>query len=221
MLCKHCGNDIPENRKFCNRSCSNKFNNKNRIHTDSANQNRREKLRKKLPEDEIIELYKSGKSASVISKLYDCSRDTIVKILKRNNIDLRSASESISNGKLQSDNVVSNKNKICEIHNVMYEQYKNGRHVCKKCANEKISNYRRELKIKAVEYKGGKCAFCGYNKSISALEFHHTDPNEKDFGIATKGTIRKFEAIKKELDKCIMLCANCHREEHDRLFKNK
>lgn len=55
----------------------------------------------------------------------------------------------------------------------------------------------------------------GYNKCIAALEFHHLDPNEKDFGIASSGATRTFEKIKVELDKCIMVCANCHREIHD------
>lgn len=66
---------------------------------------------------------------------------------------------------------------------------------------------------KALEYKGGKCSICGYNKSIAALEFHHINPNEKDKdyfnmrgGLSPK--------LKTELDKCVLLCANCHREIH-------
>ena len=51
-----------------------------------------------------------------------------------------------------------------------------------------------------------------YDKCMSALEFHHLDPKEKDFSISTN--IKSLDLIKKELDKCILLCANCHREEH-------
>jgi 5-methylcytosine-specific restriction endonuclease McrA len=76
---------------------------------------------------------------------------------------------------------------------------------------------RKKLKELAIEYKGGKCERCGYCKSHRALEFHHLNPAEKDFGIGDKGHTRSFEKIKVELDKCIMLCANCHREEHERL----
>lgn len=80
---------------------------------------------------------------------------------------------------------------------------------------------RRRLKIKqmAVEYKGGKCEVCGYNKCNRALQFHHRDPTEKDFGIASKGVCRAWEKVKEELDKCAMVCANCHAEIHDGIIE--
>ena len=66
-----------------------------------------------------------------------------------------------------------------------------------------------------MDYKGGNCIFCGYNKSLSALEFHHMNPQKKD-GIKAHWS---FEKSKTELDKCILLCANCHREFHEELIK--
>jgi 5-methylcytosine-specific restriction endonuclease McrA len=67
-----------------------------------------------------------------------------------------------------------------------------------------------------VEYKGGCCSICGYNRYIGSLEFHHVNAEGKDFTLAhAKNTV--FEKIKAELDKCVVLCANCHREEHARL----
>lgn len=83
-----------------------------------------------------------------------------------------------------------------------------------------VANKRRQLKIKSVEYKGGKCEVCGYNKCIAALTFHHKDPNEKEFGIAQSGIPRKFEFIKNELDKCMILCSNCHAELHHQENEN-
>ena len=74
-------------------------------------------------------------------------------------------------------------------------------------------NSRQLLKEKLVEYKVGKCEKCGYDKCINALEFHHLDPTKKDFGIANGNAIA-FEKAKKEVDKCILVCANCHREIH-------
>ncbi len=71
---------------------------------------------------------------------------------------------------------------------------------------------RRNIKLKAVEYKGGKCQKCGYNKCVGALDFHHLDPREKDFTIS--GNSGKWENLKKELDKCVLLCKNCHVELH-------
>jgi len=85
---------------------------------------------------------------------------------------------------------------------------------CIKCSSESIQRKRYRLKEKAVEYKGGKCEICGYDKCIDALEFHHKDPYQKDFGISAKGVLRKWDIVKEELDKCICVCANCHREIH-------
>ena len=77
-----------------------------------------------------------------------------------------------------------------------------------------VSERRRKLKDMAIKYKGGKCEKCGYNKCNGALDFHHLNPLEKDFSISSTGTTKSFERIKKELDKCILVCANCHREIH-------
>jgi 5-methylcytosine-specific restriction endonuclease McrA len=81
--------------------------------------------------------------------------------------------------------------------------------VCSACVSKQR---RRQIKIKAVEYKGGKCQKCGYNKCAGALDFHHTVPHKKDFTIS--GNAGKWENIKKELDKCVLLCKNCHAEQH-------
>ena len=86
---------------------------------------------------------------------------------------------------------------------------------CKKCAVDAVQRRRHKIKNLAVEYKGGRCQKCGYNKCIAALEFHHLDPNEKDFNLSHKGHTRSWEANKAELDKCILLCSNCHREIHN------
>ena len=83
--------------------------------------------------------------------------------------------------------------------------------VCNTC----VSKVRRlETKTKAVRYKGGQCEKCGYNSHIAALEFHHVNDN-KDFTIG-KFMNRSWDFIKNELDKCILLCSNCHRIEHSK-----
>jgi 5-methylcytosine-specific restriction endonuclease McrA len=91
-----------------------------------------------------------------------------------------------------------------------------GYYRCKKCRSNRVLERRRKIKLMAVEYKGGSCENCGYNKCIAALEFHHKNPSEKDFAISNKGYTRSWEKVKLELDKCIMLCSNCHHEEHFR-----
>ncbi len=71
---------------------------------------------------------------------------------------------------------------------------------------------RSKLREQAVAFKGGRCEICGYSKCIEALDFHHLDSFTKDFTISDRMT--SFEAIEAELKKCVLLCANCHREVH-------
>lgn len=80
---------------------------------------------------------------------------------------------------------------------------------CSACVSKR---YRRNIKQLAVKYKGGKCRKCGYKKCVGAMDFHHIDPKEKDFTIS--GNAGKWETLKKELDKCELLCKNCHAEQH-------
>ncbi len=71
----------------------------------------------------------------------------------------------------------------------------------------------KQRKLFAVDYKGGKCSKCGYDKCVGALEFHHLDPSEKE-AHWQKMRLWSKSRLLKELDKCILLCANCHREIH-------
>lgn len=86
---------------------------------------------------------------------------------------------------------------------------------CKPCTRKLTVTRGRDLKIQAVKLKGGKCENCGYNHYIGALEFHHLDPSEKE--ISFSKSRRSFENLKAELEKCVLLCSNCHREEHAKL----
>ncbi len=74
-----------------------------------------------------------------------------------------------------------------------------------------VAKRRRKIKLLSIQYKGGKCQICGYNKYPGALDLHHVY-GQKSFGIGDKGYTRSWEITKKELDKCILVCANCHRE---------
>lgn len=91
--------------------------------------------------------------------------------------------------------------------------YKDVKSKCAKCSKEEVFNRLRENKRLAVEYKGGKCFKCGYDKCQAAFDFHHLNPKEKDLDWK-KMRSWKLEEIKKELDKCILVCRNCHSEIH-------
>ena len=92
---------------------------------------------------------------------------------------------------------------------------------CKKCHRAEVKNKRWEIKKKAVEYKGGECEICGYDQCLDNLVFHHVDPNSKSDKLRMKrskhvysvtGFSRKWEKVKAEIDKCVMVCRNCHGE---------
>lgn len=78
------------------------------------------------------------------------------------------------------------------------------------------SEYRKRIKQESINYKGGKCQICGYNKCNSALDFHHLNPKEKDYQIS--GGTKSFDSLKSELDKCVLVCKNCHSEIHEGLI---
>lgn len=77
-----------------------------------------------------------------------------------------------------------------------------------------VAKRRKKLREMARNYKGGKCMLCGYNRYQGALDFHHKNAKDKEFGISVRGLTRSWEKIKAEIDKCVLVCANCHREIH-------
>lgn len=75
-----------------------------------------------------------------------------------------------------------------------------------------VAKRRQKIKLLSVQYKGGKCQVCGYDKYVGALDLHHIDSTQKSFNIGHKGYTKSWERTKQELDKCVLVCANCHRE---------
>lgn len=202
--CKQCGTET-DNEVFCSRSCNVTHNNLNRKLSEESKNKTRKSLQKVVDIEEIknIILENPEINLTALSKLTSIGRHVLKRVIGENKIILNKPMRNIG--------------RFCEKHQQPYtDHYNNGKHVCYKCCGERVSNRRRELKILAIEYKGGKCVECGYNKSPAALEFHHLDPSQKDFGISKKGTTCSLEKIKPELDKCILVCANCHREIHER-----
>lgn len=99
------------------------------------------------------------------------------------------------------------------------------RKLCDKCRDSGIKGYsyvRKSRKFNkerlAEEIGKSKCKRCGYNTSIEALEFHHLDDTTKNFTISSNMN-KAYESLLKEAKKCIVLCANCHRELHAGVWK--
>jgi|19_taG_2_1085344.scaffolds.fasta_scaffold00490_3 hypothetical protein len=98
--------------------------------------------------------------------------------------------------------------------------YGKKKNICGRCQTAYNNEAGRKKKKKAVEHKGGQCKKCGYDKCINALEFHHRDPSTKNDQWKTMSGW-KWSRILKELHKCDLLCANCHREVHYETFSSK
>lgn len=94
---------------------------------------------------------------------------------------------------------------------------------CERCrdrVNATKAYTARINKKKAIDYKRGRCQRCGYTSDfLSVFDFHHSDPSVKEVGIGVLvQRHRRFETLKPELDKCELVCANCHRIIHETEF---
>ena len=173
--------------------------------------------------EKIIELRNQGKTYKEISNELNCALSTVSYHCKLNklggNNDRLTEEDKIDLQKLY--NEIGNLKKVAKIKGHAFETVQ--KYVVKKNRTRKVSKseavieWRKRTKQKLVNYKGGKCKICEYNKSLNALHFHHLDPNEKDFSISGKSL--SFEKLKSEVDKCILVCSNCHSEIHEGITK--
>jgi hypothetical protein len=178
--------------------------------------------------EKILSLRNEGKTYNEITKILGCTKSTISFHCNNNNI----GGNNISKQRAKLTEIeIEELNKFYKDHTIeeCVTKFKIGKSTIIKYTEnkyiklsdeqlkirnyQKVKNFRQKLKEKAIEYKGGCCEKCGYDRCDSALEFHHLDPKEKDFGIGSYSVL-SWEKVKIELDKCIMVCANCHREIH-------
>lgn len=79
--------------------------------------------------------------------------------------------------------------------------------------SQAVKDWRVRTKARIIEAMGNKCNICGYDKCNGALELHHINPDEKEFSFASiRANPKSWDKIVEELKKCVLLCANCHRE---------
>lgn len=165
-----------------------------------------------MDKEKLQNLINQNKSITDLALHFEKSKSTIRYWLKKFDLKTSYISKDV------------NKHYVCTKCNLQLSELdfykKNDKYYhtyCKSCFNKQVLQRQNEIKIQAIVYKGGECEHCGYSKYIGALEFHHIDPKEKDINWKNF-KLRKFNSnFKKELDKCKLLCANCHREEHNNL----
>lgn len=168
-----------------------------------------------MTEEQLRELYiTQDLSQREVAKQLNCSHGTIRHYLKKFSI-VKLIKKSYGADGIKTCPVCQKTKSI----NDFYQRGtdKKGKELyqssCKDCANQKTVERQQENKREAVKYMGGSCKACGFNKYDGALEFHHLNPEEKDFNFSHFNRSLSDE-IKKELDKCVLLCANCHRMIH-------
>ena len=93
----------------------------------------------------------------------------------------------------------------CASRKAWYARYRD-----KQQALENARNHARKVEI--VKQFGGKCHDCSGVFPVCAYDFHHLDPTKKDIGISN--ILRNKKKMAVELEKCILLCSNCHRIRH-------
>lgn len=96
--------------------------------------------------------------------------------------------------------------------------YGNRRSSCGKCHNKLVKESAKKKRKKAIDYLGGCCKICGYNKYYGSIDIHHLDPNKKDENFRNLSGW-SWERIEKEIKGCIPLCRNCHGEVHAGIVK--
>jgi hypothetical protein len=125
---------------------------------------------------------------------------------------------------IKEENILTKYCSRCEKNKAISEFYKRKNkhgytHYCISCLIKQATERQRKLKKEAIDYKGGRCQICLYNKCVAALEFHHLDRKNKKFNISHIKTTKLNNLLLEELDKCVLLCSNCHREVESGITK--
>ena len=153
---------------------------------------------------------------------------------KRSEVTAKKVANEKYKGDCNTCNIKIKKNRMyCKDCFLIYKyKNKNKQITCNECNKEYIYDWKKghtlqqcnscsvnkprlqKFKLDCVNYLGGSCEICGYNKCLRSLHFHHKNPKEKSFGISGSHGLA-WEKVLLELDKCVLLCSNCHSEVHD------
>lgn len=163
----------------------------------------------------------SGKSINDIAKIYGKSATSIRHWLKKFNLKT-SGKVGNSNPEIRHDGRTCN---VCKIFKPFdaYTMRKDrpGTVVptCKVCNSIRTKAKQKDIKCLCINYLGNKCKLCDGVFDSEQYDFHHTEPEHKDFEIRDRRGLT-FESLVKELNKCILVCANCHQYIHHKMKIN-
>jgi transposase-like protein len=171
-----------------------------------------------IDRDTLSALVDDGKSTREIAEQLGLSQTTVRHWLRQHNLRTHRARRATPRGVrgIHPDRVTME----CARHGATeFWLEPRGMYRCVRCRSEAVSRRRRRLKEILVAEAGGRCSICGYDRYIGALQFHHLDGRQKEFGVATRGLTRSLAAVRAEAAKCVLLCANCHAEVEGGIVK--
>jgi len=182
--------------------------------------------------EEILKLRKEGLTYEEIRKQIGCSKATISYHCRKNDLSnpngvkIPSEEEKLLMQEYYNEcgSCIKTSQKFGWSKSTVLKYVKTEKHEklsdeeFRKMKSANVISWRQRTKLKLIEYKGGKCQKCQYDKCVQALEFHHLNPKEKDFTISGKSW--SFEKLKKESDKCVLVCNRCHTEIHAGLHED-
>lgn len=167
-----------------------------------------------LGREDLQALVEAGASIAEIAEAVDRSKATVRHWLDRYGLKTRSqAGRRARDGVLEARAVGARQIVLeCARHGEMiHVRDARGCFRCPRCRAEAVVRRRQKVKQTLVEEAGGHCQICGYDRCLAALEFHHLDPREKEFGLARCGA-HSLDKLRQEARKCVLLCSNCHAE---------
>ena len=172
-----------------------------------------------MEKDKMIELIELGYSQRDLAKELKTSNSNIKYWLKKFEINTKYKKSNIDNYIIDGGKKCSKCDELKDVDD-FYKRSNINRDgftgYCKKCSNIYSIDRLKKVKIEMILYKGGKCFDCELNHENSnhcVFDFHHLDPNTKDPNF-NRIKCQKWDKIKEEIDKCVLLCANCHRLRH-------
>jgi len=179
-----------------------------------------------IDKDEFTSFVLEGWTVKELQEFYGISRSTVYA--HKNKWDLTGLSPNCNTRIIDIEDDTK-KCSECDTIKPLTEFYSNGyqpngkkkyKGKCKSCDNKfRYDTFSDKLNIVLNELgKEYKCEKCGYDNNTSALHFHHLDPTQKDFELAEISKTTSIDTLRdrvaKEIKKCMILCSNCHMEEH-------
>ncbi len=165
----------------------------------------------------LKEFIKLGLSTYQISKRVGKSQTSIRYWMKKFNLKTNLSERSDNSKCLTCEKELTGLQRkfCCNICRCKYNNYyANGGNGYQTYENQKQRG--NDRKNEFIEIKGGKCMVCGYNKCNRALTFHHREPEHKKIQLDARSlSNRTLSKCLEELEKCDLLCFNCHMELHD------